>query len=248
MIALRRATQRLHGSRREHETWCTFFAQDRGLPFAEGFGILETLNEDRVPPGAAFPGNSLGESEVVTYVCEGALAHENSDGQKCVTRAGEFRCWTVRNGSASRRGNALRSDWAHTFQIGFRAAEAGPDARPEQKRFSAAERRGGLCAVASPDGRAGSLRLRQDASVYSALIVSGHHLIHELPPGRSAWLHIVQGEVTLGNLVLTTGDGIGISAERGVSLTARTEAELLLVDLGEQLPPNRAFGRTWSPS
>ena len=68
--------------------------------------------------------------------------------------------------------------------------------------------------------------------VYAALLDPGHHVIHELSHGRSAWLHLVEGEVTLGDTVLTTGDGAGFTAERAVSLTAREQTEILLVDLG----------------
>jgi redox-sensitive bicupin YhaK (pirin superfamily) len=67
----------------------------------------------------------------------------------------------------------------------------------------------------------------------------GQHVVHELSQGRTAWLHLVLGELTLGDLVLTTGDGAGFTAERAVSLTAREETELLLVDLGEQQPRSR---------
>ncbi len=68
--------------------------------------------------------------------------------------------------------------------------------------------------------------------MYSAMLDTGQHLLHELAPGRSAWLHLVEGSVMLGDVVLTTGDGVGIAAERAVSLTAREQTELLLFDLG----------------
>ena len=106
----------------------------------------------------------------------------------------------------------------------------------EQKRFSAAERRAGLCVVASPDARRGSLRIHQDALIYSAMLDPGQHVVHELSPGRRAWLHLVQGEAVLGDIVLTTGDGAGFAAERAVSLTAQEETEILLIDLGVESP------------
>ncbi len=68
--------------------------------------------------------------------------------------------------------------------------------------------------------------------VYSVVLDVGQHVVHELAERRSAWLHVVHGEVTLGDLVLTTGDGAGIVAERSVSLTARRDTELLLFNLG----------------
>jgi redox-sensitive bicupin YhaK (pirin superfamily) len=69
-----------------------------------------------------------------------------------------------------------------------------------------------------------------------ALLDSGQHVVHELSQGRRAWLHIVEGEVTLDDVVLTTGDGAGLTAERAVSFTATEAAEILLLDLGVDLP------------
>jgi redox-sensitive bicupin YhaK (pirin superfamily) len=67
--------------------------------------------------------------------------------------------------------------------------------------------------------------------------------VRELAPGRCAWLHIVQGEVTLGDFVLGTGDGAGVTAEPAVSLTAREESEILLIDLGKAMPLGEAMPR-----
>jgi hypothetical protein len=143
---------------------------------------------------------------------------------------------TAGNGLRHSETNASRTDWAHVFQIGLRPWEAGIDSSHEQKRFSAAQRRGGLCVVASPDARKGSLRIHQDALMYSALLDPGQHVVHELSQGRRAWLHLVHGEVILGDVVLTAGDGAGFTGERAVSLTAREDAEILLVDLGVERP------------
>jgi redox-sensitive bicupin YhaK (pirin superfamily) len=69
--------------------------------------------------------------------------------------------------------------------------------------------------------------------LYSSLLDRGQHIIHELSEGRSAWLHIVQGAVTLGSVLLNAGDGAGILDERAVSMTAREGTEILLLDLGQ---------------
>ena len=78
--------------------------------------------------------------------------------------------------------------------------------------------------------------------MYSAMLESGQHVVHELSQGRSAWLHLVEGEVTLGDVVLTEGDGAGLVAERAVSLTARETTEILLLDLGEGARHQRPMG------
>ena len=236
MIALRRAKERHLDRHRKQEVWLTFYPQDLGDQPTDGFGTLESLNEDRLPPGAGVPRHPHRDTEILTYVREGALGYEDSTGRSGVIRAGEFQRMTAGNGLRHSETNASRTDWAHVFQIGLRPWEAGIDSSHEQKRFSAAQRRGGLCVVASPDARKGSLRIHQDALMYSALLDPGQHVVHELSQGRRAWLHIVQGEVTLGDVVLTAGDGAGFTAERAVSLTAREEAEILLVDLGVERP------------
>lgn len=233
MITLRRANERHHDQRRKQEVWHTF-PPDRVDALPGGFGALEILDEDRLAPGAGVPRHPHRDAEIVTYVREGALAHEDSMGRSGVIHAGEFQRMTAGRGIRHSESNASRTDWAHVFQIWLRPSEAGLEPGHEQKRFSAAERRGGLCVVASPDARRGSLRIHQDARVYSAMLDAGQHVIHELSQGRSAWLHLVQGEVTLGDTVLTTGDGVGVTSEPAVSLTAREETEILLVDLGER--------------
>ncbi len=232
MITLRRADDRRHDRHGRREAWLTFSSRDRGDPLAEGFGILRMLNEDRVPPGAGL-GQPHRDCDVVTYVREGALVYEDSTGRSRTIEAGEFRHVTTGHCGRNTQTNVSRTTWAHVFQICVRPSEPGLEASNEQKRFSAAERRGVLCLIASPDARRGSLRIDQDALVYSAMLDPGQHVIHELFQGRSAWLHVVKGDATLGDAVLTTGDGAGVTAERAVSLTARAGTELLLLDLGD---------------
>jgi redox-sensitive bicupin YhaK (pirin superfamily) len=231
MITVRRASERRHDRSRHEETWRAFSARGRDDPPADGFGILEMINEDRLPPGAGL-GHPHHDAEIVTYVHEGTLAYEDSMGRSGMIRAGEFQRMTARQGVRHNETNASRTDWAHVFQLWVRSSNAGLESSHEQKRFSAAERRGLLCLVASPDARRGSLRIHQDALVYSAMLDPGQHVIHELAPTRGAWLHLVQGEATLGDVVLNAGDGAGIRDERAVSLTARGRTELLLLDLG----------------
>ena len=233
MITVRRSGERHHDRRRKHEVWLTFDAKDRTDPLADGFGALQVLDEDRLSPGADLSRRPDRDAEIVIYVCGGALAYDDSTGRAGVIQAGEFRRTTARHGRRQHETNASRRDWAHVFQIWLGATQGAVDRGHEQKRFSTADRRGELCVVASPDARRGSLRLDQDAVLYSAVLEPGRHVVHELSQRRSAWLHIVQGEVTLDGIVLTTGDGVGVTAERAVSLTARLQTEILLLDLGD---------------
>ena len=234
MITLRSSKERHCEQTRKREIWHTFRAPERGHSATDHFGPLEILDEYRLPPGASVPRSSQRDAEIVNYVHEGALAYEDSLGRSGVIHAGEFQRMSGGRGVRHSETNASRTDWAHVFKIGLCPVQAGLESSHEQKRFSTAERRGGLCLVASPDARRGSLRFHQNAWMYSALLEPGQHVVHELSHRRSAWLHLVQGEVSLGDDILTSGDGAGMTAELAVSLTAREDTELLLLDVGER--------------
>lgn len=234
MIAVRRTRERRHERRGKQESWLSFDAQaPADSPLTGGFNDLHILKESRLPPGGRSPPHLHHGEESITYVLEGALAYDDSLGRSGVLNAGEFRRMAAGRGVTCKETNPSRSDWAHVFQVWLRSHDAQVRPGHEQKRFSAAERRGKLCLVASPDGRSGSLQLQADARVYSALLERGRHLVHDLALGRGAWLQVVAGELTLGDNVLFTGDGASVSGERPLSFTARAETEVLLVDLVE---------------
>jgi redox-sensitive bicupin YhaK (pirin superfamily) len=239
MITLRRAKERHYDRNQKQEVWLTFYPRDRADPRADRFGSLESFSESRLPPAAVASWTPHHDAEIVTYVREGALAYEDALGRSGVIQTGEFQGTTAGSGIRRSEKNASRSNWAQVFQLLLAPSEPGLKPGHEQKRFSAAQRRGALCVVASADGRKGSLRIHQDALMGSALLEPGQHLVHELSPGRNAWLHLVEGEVTLGDIVLTTGDGAGVTAERAVSLTAQSESEILLLDCREELSRSR---------
>ena len=243
MITVCRSDEREHIQGGRHEVWLTFSPEGRADALAGGFGTLRGLTECRFRPGAGIAPYPQREAEIVTYVREGALASHDSGRRPGIVSSGEFRRLTAGRGIRRSETNASRTTSAQSFEFDLEPQEAELDPSHEQKRFSAAERRGKLCVVASPDGRRGSLHVHQDALLYSALVCSGQHLVHELFRGRSAWLHLVQGEVTLDDVNLTSGDGAGFVDERVASFTAWAESEILLLNLVAARPRACTNGR-----
>jgi len=248
MITLRRAAERHHIERIKHDRWITFYALDRADPLADGFGGLEVLTESRLAPGAEGAFSPNHEAEIITYVIDGTLAYSDSAGGTGVLAAGEFQRWTAGPGVRRRETNALQTDAVHAFHIWLRPLHPDVPQSQEQKRFPAAERRGALRVVASQDGHDDSLRVSQDARMYSALLEPGTHVVHELAATRRAWLHVVRGELSLGDLVLSRGDGAGVEDERALSMTAQSESEILLVDMDRSTLATRAVGTPTSGS
>jgi redox-sensitive bicupin YhaK (pirin superfamily) len=236
MIALRRSELRNYARRPDREAWRSLTSLDPSDARSGGFGALERLNEEWLAPGVCVTFRFKHATELITYVQVGALIHEYGSARASVTRTGEFQCVALGPGLRHTERNASACDVAHVFRFSLRASQARLAPRLSQQRFSTADRRGSLCLVASPDAERGSLRIHQNALVYSALLDPGRHVVHALSPGRGAWLHVVSGAVRLVNFVLQAGDGAALTDERALSVTALTPTEILMFDLTEPLP------------
>jgi redox-sensitive bicupin YhaK (pirin superfamily) len=232
MLSLRRNSERRHLHRGKHHTWLTFQPREPGGPPADGFGVLAALDETRLAPGGVSAFDPREGAEIITYVFRGALAQQDSTGSSGVVHAGEFQRMTIGRGVRHKETNASLTDWVHLFRISLHPSEAWLESGHEQRRFALAQRHNVLCVAASPDGRHGSLRVLQDALVYSSVLDPGHHLIHALVPERSVWLHVICGEAALPEFILGAGDGAGVTNGPSVSFTSQEVSEVLLIDLG----------------
>jgi len=231
MITLRRAKERIRTMTGGQETWRSFNTENPFDPGHDGFRSLECLREEWLAPGVQFEFRAPRNLEILTYVWNGALILEDPGGRKIALETGECHRATAKNGSLHRGWNGSRIDTARIFR-GFVTPDRTILQTPgEKQRFSLAERRDVLRLMFSRDGRQSSLRLRQDAGIYSSILDPGRHLVHELTSGRGAWLHLVKGRIQLMDQILEAGDGASFVEEPAVSLTAREPSEILLFDL-----------------
>jgi redox-sensitive bicupin YhaK (pirin superfamily) len=167
----------------------------------------------------------------VTYVLEGEIAHRDSLGSGDVLRPGELQRMTAGTGISHSEFNASQENPVHLYQIWLRPERAGLAPSYEQKAFPEIERRGRLQLVASPDGRDGSLTIRQDARLFLGSIDPNRELTHALAGDRHAWVQVVRGAVDLNGLALSVGDGAAVSDESQLIMRASGPAEVLLFDL-----------------
>lgn len=230
MLTVRRQEERSHRRRRSAQSWHTF--DQRRPAQVPPFGALVGLDEHRLRKGADLPDRPLRGCEQITYVHEGFISCERANAKSGLLQAGEFQRLTV--GSRARLLAPTRSttEGVHLFQVRLQTPSPDYEQPIEQKRFSFAARRGGLCIIASPDGHQGSMRLGRDVCLFSTLLADGQHLIHEVPAGAAVWVHVVEGQIGFGRLVLAPGDGVGLTGERVLSFTALSGTELLIVELG----------------
>ncbi|HET6339541.1 MAG TPA: pirin family protein [Polyangiales bacterium] len=231
MITLRRSDARHHVQGTGREQWASFHPEHTGDGFALGFGPLERFDEHRLDARASVLVHPSRGVEVVSYVLTGVVASRDAALHTSMLHAGDFQRVSGSEAGGLRQSNASRSLDACVIQLWLRHDSARHSPVPEQRSFSAAERRGGLRLVASEDARDGTLRLKLDVLIYSALLDTGQHLVHELKPRRSAWLHVIRGAVSCEDTLLDAGDAASFALQRAASWTARMPSEVLLVDL-----------------
>ena len=231
MITVRKAGERGHADHGWLDTHHTFSFADYYDPENMGFRALRVINEDRVQPGQGFGTHGHRDMEILSYVLEGGLSHKDSTGGGGVIRPGDVQRMSAGTGVMHSEFNASRSEPVHFLQIWLLPERRGIAPGYEQKHFPAEQRQGQLLLVASPDAAEGSLKIHQDARVYSSLLGKGQTVNQDLAPGRHAWVQVARGKVRLGDVVLAAGDGAALSDERSVTLTGEEPSEVLLFDL-----------------
>jgi redox-sensitive bicupin YhaK (pirin superfamily) len=196
-----------------------------------GFRHLRVLNDDRVKPGAGFGMHSHRDMEIITYILDGALEHQDSLGNKPVIRPGEVQRMTAGTGVTHAEFNHSQSEPVHFLQIWILPERRGLPPSFEQRAFPAEGKRGRWRLIAARDARDGALSVHQDAALYATVLARGEALTHEAAPDRHAWLQVARGAVTVNGQSFGAGDGAAISQEDSLVVKALEPSELLLFDL-----------------
>jgi redox-sensitive bicupin YhaK (pirin superfamily) len=231
MILVRKSSDRGHADHGWLDSRFTFSFSDYYDPQHVQFRTLRVMNDDRIAGGGGFPTHPHRDMEIVTYVLEGALAHKDSMGNGSVIKPGDVQYMSAGTGVAHSEFNASDSDSAHLYQIWIFPDRQGYKPVYDQKHFTDADKRGKLRLVVSPDGRDGSVQIRQDNKLYATVLAPGESVEHTLKPDRHAYVQVARGSVTLNGQPLDAGDGAAISAEKSLQLTGVKDAEVLLFDL-----------------
>jgi len=234
VIQVRRSEERGHANHGWLDTYHTFSFADYYDPKCMGFRSLRVINEDRVAPGAGFGTHGHRDMEILTYVLEGSIAHKDSMGHEQVLGPNEIQRMSAGTGIRHSEFNPSRDERLHFFQIWIEPATTATLPSYEQIRFDPEEKKNKLKRLAGPAGENGVARINQDAQVFVAELAKDIEIPYSLGPQRSAWVHVVRGEVAVNGITLRTGDAAAISGEEHLTLTGGNaeSSEILLFDLG----------------
>ncbi len=200
-------------------------------PMHMGFGPLLVINEDRVQAGKGFGTHGHRDMEIISYVLEGELAHKDSMGNGSVLRYGDVQRMSAGTGVMHSEFNHSATDQVHFLQIWIQPAQKGIPPGYEEKHFDSTSKQGQLRLIASADGADGSVTIHQDAKLYASILNGSERIEHLLAKGRTAYLHLIRGQLEANGKRLSTGDALKFEGEPRIAIGNAEAAEFLLFDL-----------------
>jgi quercetin 2,3-dioxygenase len=198
-------------------------------PSRMSWGRLRVWNDDEIAAKSGFPPHPHSDMEIITYVRTGAITHQDSMGNQGRTGAGDVQVMSAGTGVRHAEYN-LEDETTTLFQIWIETDKRGAQPSWGQREFPKADRSGRFTVVASGDPADGALGINADAKVLAATLKAGETITYDLAQGRRAYLVPAVGEVEVNGVALNARDGAGIKDEPTLTVTAKADAELVMVD------------------
>ncbi len=199
-------------------------------PARMGWGALRVWNDDEIAPQSGFPPHPHADMEIITYVREGAITHQDSLGNTGRTEAGDVQVMSagrgVRHAEYNREGETTQ-----LFQLWIEPSRRGGDPAWAAKPFPKGDRAGRFVALASGfQGDGDALPIRTDARVLGATLGAGETATYETDASRHPYLVVARGAVEVNGVRLDMRDGAAVTDEAVLTVMALKDAELVLVD------------------
>jgi len=198
-------------------------------PARMSWGRLRVWNDDEIAAKSGFPPHPHADMEIITYVRTGAITHEDSMGNKGRTGAGDVQVMSAGTGVRHSEFN-LENEMTTLFQIWIEADKRGATPSWGAREFPKSDRSGRFSVLASGDPTDEALTINADAKVLGATLKAGESLTYALAEGRRAYLVPAVGAVEVIGTALNARDGAAIRDEAEITITAKDDAELVMVD------------------
>lgn len=230
---LHKAATRGHASHGWLDSWHTFSFADYHNAQRMHFGVLRVLNDDTVAPGMGFGKHSHENMEIISIPLEGDLEHQDNTGTNAVIHKGDVQIMSAGTGIVHSEKNKNGDKPVEFLQIWIFPNQKNVTPRYDQKTFSEEEKFNKLLTVVSPIGTAdGGVQIHQDAWFSLGSLEKGTMVEYELKKiGNGVYAFLLEGDVTINDVVLNRRDGLGVSEENKFIITATSDAEILLMEV-----------------
>ena len=199
-------------------------------PARRSWGALRVWNDDEIAPGAGFPAHPHRDMEIVTFVRDGAISHQDSLGNHGRTEAGDVQVMSAGTGIRHAEFNAEAGP-ARIFQIWIEPERPGGAPAWGTRPFPRDARAGGFVTLASGQAQDdGALPIRADARIAGATLKAGESLHYPADPARHLYLVAASGSMDVNGVHAETRDGVAVHGETALRVTASEDAEIILVD------------------
>ena len=199
-------------------------------PARMGWGKLRVWNDDQIAAGSGFPPHSHRDMEIITYVREGAISHEDGLGNKGRTGPGDVQVMSAGTGIQHAEFNR-ESEETRLFQIWIEPDRAGGTPRWGAKPFPKGERAGKWSILASGmDGDDDALMIRSNARVAGIALKAGETADWSLAPDRKAYLVPATGSIEVNGTFANERDGVAVEDVGKLTIEALEDTEIVLVD------------------
>jgi len=199
-------------------------------PARMNWGNIRVWNDDAIAPKSGFPPHPHADMEIITYVREGAITHQDSLGNKGRTEAGDVQVMSAGSGITHAEYN-LEDETTRLFQIWIVPTQRGGNPSWGARPFPKGDRSGKFVTLASgfaEDDEA--LPIRTEARVLGATLKAGETTEYPLGADRHAYLVPATGKIEINGVAANARDGIAISDTETLTVTALEDAELVMVD------------------
>ncbi len=194
------------------------------------WGNLRVWNDDEIAAGEGFPPHPHADMEIITYVREGAITHQDSLGNKGRTEAGDVQVMSAGTGIRHSEYN-LEPETTKIFQIWIIPDSRGGKPTWGAKPFPKGDRSGRFVPLASGvEGDTDVLPIRTNARVLGATLRAGETVEYPLGAERHGYLVPSSGTVEVNGVRIEARDGAAIAEEATLKVTAIEDTELVLVD------------------
>ena len=208
-----------------------FSFADYYYPERMSWGQLRVWNDDSIAARSGFPPHPHRDMEIITYVRSGAITHEDNLGNRGRTEAGDVQVMSAGTGIAHSEMN--EEDVAtQIFQIWIMPDERGLPPSWGTKPFPKGERSGSFVTLASGlPGDTDALAISANAPLVAATLKAGQSTEYQIAPGRKVYLVPASGQIEINGVVAAAGDGVAISDETLLKVSAQQDSEIVLVDV-----------------
>jgi len=233
---LHKAATRGHANHGWLDSWHTFSFAGYYDPNRIHFGVLRVLNDDTVAPGMGFGKHPHDNMEIISIPLEGDLEHGDSMGNTTVIRQGDVQAMSAGTGIVHSEKNKNNDRPVRFLQIWVFPNQRNVPPRYHQKSFGEEEKKNRLLTIVSPLGSAdGGIQIHQDAWFSLGKLEKRLSLTYRVKKeGNGVYAFLLEGDLTINEIVLNRRDGLGISNETELAMTANLDSELLLMEVPMQ--------------